>query len=70
MINWNILIAKFISMLMSWADASNLRNRVYRAEQQMELMRVGLEDIQRMDPEGRLGWYAKQVLDRADEVDQ
>jgi hypothetical protein len=69
MINWNILIAKFISMLMSWMQASNLRNRVYRAEQQMELMRIGLEDIQRMDPEGRMGWYAKQVLDRVDEVD-
>jgi hypothetical protein len=67
--NWGVVIAKILSMLMSWADASNLRNRVYRAEQQMELMRVGLEDIQRMDPEGRMGWYAKQVLDRVDEVD-
>lgn len=34
----------------------------------MELMRVGLEDIQRMDPEGRLGWYAKSVLDKVDEI--
>jgi hypothetical protein len=67
--NWGVVVAKILSMIMSWADASNLRNRVYRAEQQMELMRVGLEDIQRMDPEGRLGWYAKQVLDRVDEVD-
>lgn len=68
--NWGVVIARAISMIMSWMDASNLRNRAYRAEQRMELMRVGLEDIQRMDPEGRMGWYAKQVLDRVDEVDQ
>jgi len=55
-------------MLMSWMDASNLRNRLYRSQQKMELMRVGLEDIQRMDPEGRLGWYAKSVLDKVDEI--
>jgi hypothetical protein len=47
-------------------DASNLRNRVYKLQSQNELMRVGLEDIQRMDPEGRMGWYAKTVLDQVD----
>jgi hypothetical protein len=66
MINWSVLVAKFISMLMSWAEAGNLRNRVFKLEEQNELMRVGLEDIQRMDPEGRMGWYAKSVLDRVD----
>lgn len=69
MINWGALIAKFISMVMSWMDASNLRNRVYTLEQQNELMRVALEDIQRMDREGRVGWYAKSVIDRVDNVD-
>lgn len=54
---------------MSWMDASNLRNRVYTLEQQNELMRVGLEDIQRMDAEGRIGWYAKSVIDRVDNRD-
>ena len=66
MINWNILIAKLASMIMSWMDASNLRNRVYKLQSQNELMRVGLEDIQRMDPGGRMGWYAKTVLDQVD----
>ena len=69
MINWGALVAKFISMVMSWMDASNLRNRVYTLEQQNELMRVGLEDIQRMDAEGRIGWYAKSVIDRVDNRD-
>jgi hypothetical protein len=66
MINWSWLIARFISAVGSWIDASNLRNRVYRLEQENELMRIGLEDIQRMDAEGRLGWYAKSVLDNVD----
>jgi hypothetical protein len=65
MLDWSVVVAKFISMLMSWLDAGNLRTRVYRLEEANEIMRVGLEDIQRMDPEGRMGWYAKQVLDTA-----
>jgi hypothetical protein len=64
MINWSVLVARFISMLMSWMDASNLRNRVYQLEETNEIMRTALEDIQRMDAEGRVGWYAKSVLDR------
>jgi len=66
MINWSYLIARFISAVASWLDASNLRNRVYRLEEQNEIMRIGLEDIQRMDAEGRMGWYAKSVLDNID----
>ena len=69
MINWSQLIAKLISMLMSWIDAGNLRNRVYRLEEENELMRVGLEDIQRMDAEGRMGWHAKRVLDTVDGIE-
>jgi hypothetical protein len=66
MINWSIFIAKFVSMLMSWIQAGDLRNRMYQLQQENELMRVGLEDIQRMDAEGRMGWYAKRVLDQVD----
>lgn len=66
MIDWSALTGKFVSMLMSWMTAGNLRNRVYILEEQNELMRTGLEDIQRMDPEGRMGWYAKSVLDTVD----
>ena len=66
MIEWSALIGKFVSMLMSWMQAGNLRNRMYALQEQNELMRTGLEDIQRMDPEGRMGWYAKSVLDTVD----
>lgn len=66
MIDWAAVVGKFVSMLMSWMTAGNLRNRVYILQEQNEIMRTGLEDIQRMDPEGRMGWYAKTVLDTVD----
>ena len=61
---WSMLIAKLISMLMSWIDAGNLRNRVYCLEDENEIMWTALEDIRRMDPEGRMGWHAKMTQDR------
>ena len=62
--NWSYLIARLISAIGSWLDASNLRNRVYQLEEENELLRTALEDVQRMDPEGRIGWYAKESLDQ------
>lgn len=64
--NWSYLIARLISALGSLLDASNLRHRMYKLQQENELLRVALDDIRRMDPEGRLGWYAQQALERAD----
>jgi len=64
MIDWSALFAKLISMIMSWADASNLRNRVYKLEEENEIMRTALDDIRRMDVEGRMGWHAKRTLDQ------
>jgi hypothetical protein len=62
--NWSILLARFVSMLLSWLQASNLRHQMYILKEQNEMMKLALEDIQRMDREGRIGWYAKDVLDR------
>lgn len=62
--NWSILLARFVSMLLSWIQASNLRHQMYILKEQNEMMKLALEDIQRMDREGRIGWYAKDVLDR------
>jgi len=66
MINWSYLIARFISAVGSWIDASNLRNQMYRLKDENEIMRTALEDIQRMDAEGRMGWYAKRTLDHVE----
>jgi hypothetical protein len=66
MIDWSWLIARFISAVGSWIDASNLRNRVYKLQEENEIMRTALEDIQRMDAEGRMGWHAKRIIDIID----
>lgn len=63
--NWSYLIARLISALGSWLDASNLRNRTYKLKEENELLRIALDDIQRMDPDGRIGRYAKEALQRA-----
>ena len=63
MINWGQLIGKLVGMLMSWAQAGNLRNRCYKMAEEAEIMHTGLEDIARMDPQGPMGNYAKKVLD-------
>jgi hypothetical protein len=66
MINWSWLVARFISAVGSWLDASNLRNRVYQLQEEREIMYTALTDIQRMDPDGHIGWYAKTTTDRID----
>jgi hypothetical protein len=63
---WHLILARFASMLLSWLQAGNLRNQMYSLQEKNEIMRVALEDIQRMDAEGRMGWYAKQTLDKVD----
>jgi hypothetical protein len=66
MINWSYLIARLVGAIGSWIDASNLRNQMYRLKEQNEIMRTALEDIQRMDAEGRMGWHAKRTIDIVD----
>ena len=63
MINWSWLVARIIGAIGSWIDASNLRNEVYKLKEENEIMRTALEDIQRMDAEGRMGWHAKRIID-------
>jgi len=65
MINWAWLIAKLISTAASWLDASNLRNRVYQLENDKEIMRTALEDIQRMSS-GTVKDYAAKTLKKID----
>ena len=63
MIDWSALIAKFISMLMSWMTAGNLRNRVYKMSEEAEIMMTALEDIARMDRDGKMGKFAQRAID-------
>lgn len=69
MIDWSYIIARLVSAIGSWLDSSNLRNRVYQLKEENEIMRTALEDIQRMDSEGRMGWHAKRILDIVDNLE-
>ena len=64
---WSLLISRLLSVLLSWLQAGNLRTQVYILKEKNELMHIALEDIQRMDPEGRIGWIAKTILDKVDD---
>jgi hypothetical protein len=63
MINWSVLLAKFVSMCMSWIEAGNLRNRCFKMAEESEIMMTALEDIARMDQGGRMGTYAQRAID-------
>ena len=66
---WSLVISRLLSMLLSWAQAGNLRTQMYILKEQNELLRTALEDIQRMDSEGRMGWLAKTILDKVDGIE-
>ena len=60
---WHLILPRLVSMVLSWLQAGNLRNKMYALQEENEIMRTALEDIQRMDPEGRMGWHAKKTID-------
>jgi predicted KAP-like P-loop ATPase len=64
--SWHIFIARLISAIGSWIDASNLRNRVYLLQDQKVLLTTALEDIVRMDQNGKIAKYAQEALDRVE----
>jgi len=41
---------------------------VYALKDENEILRTALDDIQRMDPEGRVGWHAKRTLDSLNNI--
>jgi hypothetical protein len=63
MINWGLVLSRIIGTLLSWLQAKNLRNQLWEEKEKNEIMMTALEDIQRMDSEGRMGWHAKKTID-------
>lgn len=57
------IAAKLVSMVLSWLDAGNLRNKVYKQAEEAEIMMTALEDIARMDQNGKMGEYAQKAID-------
>ena len=60
---WSIIVAKILTTIMSWADAGNLRNRVYKMAEESEIMMTALEDIERMSKEANIKRYARSAID-------
>jgi hypothetical protein len=63
MINWSALVAKSVSMCMSWIEAGNLRNRCYKMAEESEIMMTALEDIERMSKEPKIKQYARKAIE-------
>ena len=68
MINWGLLLSKLVGALMSWAQAGNLRNRMFKMAEEAEIMMTALEDIARMDKDGKMGNYAQRAIDLVKEL--
>jgi hypothetical protein len=57
-----MVIAKILTTVMSWADAGNLRNKVYKQAEEAEIMMTALEDIERMSTEAKIKQYAHKAI--------
>ena len=60
---WSIIVGKILTTVMSWADAGNLRNRMYKMAEEAEIMMTALEDIERMSKEANIKQYARKAID-------
>ena len=70
MIDWSWLIARLVSAVGSWIDASNLRNRVYKMAEEAEIMMTALEDIERMSREEHIKKYARKAIETVKNLPQ
>ena len=59
---WSMIIAKVLTTVMSWLDAGNLRNKVYKQAEEAEIMMTALEDIARMSNEEKIKQYAHKAI--------
>ena len=60
---WSMIIAKVLTTVMSWADAGNLRNKMYQQAEEAEIIMTALEDIARMSKEENIKQYAHKAID-------
>jgi hypothetical protein len=59
---WGIILGKILTTVMSWADAGNLRNKMYKMAEESEIMMTALEDIERMSKEENIKKYARKAM--------
>lgn len=60
---WSIIVGKILTTVMSWLDAGNLRNRMYKMAEEAEIIMTALEDIERMSREENIKQYARKAID-------
>jgi hypothetical protein len=58
------LLPKLLSMILSWLDAGNLRTRFYHLNDKLEIARVAIEDIERMDDLDLIKALARRTLEK------
>ena len=66
--NYSYIIARLVSAIGSWIDASNLRNRCYKMAEESEIIMTALEDIERMSKEDNIKRYARKAIDTVKEL--
>ena len=59
---WSMILGKILTTVMSWADAGNLRNKVYKQAEEAEIIMTALEDIERMSGEENIKRYARTAI--------
>jgi len=59
---WSMIFAKILTTVMSWVDAGNLRNKVYKQAEEAEIIMTALEDIERMSGEENIKRYARTAI--------
>ena len=59
---WSMILGKILTTVMSWVDAGNLRNRVYKMAEEAEIIMTALEDIERMSGEENIKRYARTAI--------
>ena len=59
---WSVIVGKILTTVMSWADAGNLRNRMYKMAEELEIIMTALEDIERMSKEENIKQYARKAI--------
>lgn len=68
MIDWSYFVSKIFTTVMSWLDAGNLRNKVYKQAEEAEIMMTALEDIERMSTEPKIKQYARTAINTVKEL--
>lgn len=65
----NQLIPKLISVILSWLDHGNLRNRVYEMKERIEILEVALDDVGRMSSDPKVKKVVQNALRDSQVID-